>query len=337
MTRLLAKRLLVAIPNLLGVVVLIFVLTRMLPGDPAAYFAGPAATAQSIEEVRKQLGLDRSIPEQFLAYLGDLFTGDLGKSLTSGQPVLDDLIARVPASLELTFIALALASALGILLGVGAAVRPGGLWDKLCSVVSIIGQAVPTFFLGLLLVFIFYYELGWAPAPLGRLDILYSTPNDHTGFWIIDTLIEGEFDTLAGVLRQLALPVITLAMFGIGPVARMTRASMIEVLNSDFIRTARAAGLPPGKVLWTYAFRSIAVPVLNTVGMVLSFLLGANVLVEKVFGWPGIGAYAIESVLASDFAPIQGFVLLMAILYVAINLAIDMIALTLDPRVKFDG
>lgn len=337
MTRLLAKRLLVAIPNLLGVVVLIFVLTRMLPGDPAAYFAGPAATAQSIEEVRKQLGLDRSIPEQFLAYLGDLFTGDLGKSLTSGQPVLDDLIARVPASLELTFIALALASALGILLGVGAAMRPGGLWDRLCSVVSIIGQAVPTFFLGLLLVFIFYYELGWAPAPLGRLDILYSTPNDHTGFWIIDTLIEGEFDTLSGVVRQLALPVITLAMFGIGPVARMTRASMIEVLNSDFIRTARAAGLPPGKVLWTYAFRSIAVPVLNTVGMVLSFLLGANVLVEKVFGWPGIGAYAIESVLASDFAPIQGFVLLMAILYVAINLAIDMIALTLDPRVKFDG
>ena len=337
MKRLLAKRLLVALPNLLGVVVLIFVLTRMLPGDPAAYFAGPAATAQSIEEVRKQLGLDRSIAEQFLAYLGDLVTGDLGKSLTSGQPVLDDLIARVPASLELTFLALVLASVLGILLGVGAAVRPGGVWDRLCSVVSIIGQAVPTFFLGLLLVFIFYYELGWAPAPLGRLDILYPTPNDHTGFWIIDTLIEGEFDTLAGVLRQLALPVITLAMFGIGPVARMTRASMIEVLNSDFIRTARAAGLPPGKVLWTYAFRSIAVPVLNTVGMVLSFLLGANVLVEKVFGWPGIGAYAIESVLASDFAPIQGFVLLMAILYVAINLAIDMIALSLDPRVKFDG
>lgn len=337
MMRLLANRLLVALPNLLGVVVLIFILTRMLPGDPAAYFAGPAATPESIEEVRKQLGLDRSVPEQFIAYLGDLFSGELGKSLTSGQPVLDDLIARVPASLELTLLALALASGLGVLLGVGAAVRPGGAWDRLCSVVSIVGQAVPTFFLGLLLVFIFYYELGWAPAPLGRLDILYSTPDDITGFWIIDTLVKGDFDTLAGVLRQLALPVITLAMFGIGPVARMTRASMIEVLNSDFIRTARAAGLPPNKVLWTYAFRSIAVPVLNTIGMVLSFLLGANVLVEKVFGWPGIGAYAIESVLASDFAPIQGFVLLMAVLYVAINLAIDMIALALDPRVKFDG
>lgn len=337
MMRLLANRLLVALPNLLGVVVLIFILTRMLPGDPAAYFAGPAATAESIEEVRKQLGLDRSVPEQFIAYLGDLFGGELGKSLTSGQPVLDDLIARVPASLELTLLALALASGLGVLLGVGAAVRPGGVWDRLCSVVSIVGQAVPTFFLGLLLVFIFYYELGWAPAPLGRLDILYSTPADITGFWIIDTLLKGDFDTLAGVLRQLALPVVTLAMFGIGPVARMTRASMIEVLNSDFIRTARAAGLPPGKVLWTYAFRSIAVPVLNTIGMVLSFLLGANVLVEKVFGWPGIGAYAIESVLASDFAPIQGFVLLIAVLYVAINLAIDMIALALDPRVKFDG
>ncbi|CTQ53349.1 putative D,D-dipeptide transport system permease protein DdpB [Roseibium album] len=337
MIKLFSSRLLLALPNLLGVVILIFILTRMLPGDPAAYFAGPAATQKSIEEVRKQLGLDRSLPEQFLTYVQGLFSGDLGRSLTSGQSVLDDLVSRVPASLELTLLALALASGLGILLGVGASLRPGGGLDRLCSVVSILGQAVPTFFLGLLLVFVFYYKLGWAPAPLGRLDILYSTPDGPTGFWIVDTLVAGDLDTLSGVLRQLTLPVVTLAMFGIGPVARMTRASMIEVLNSDFIRTARAAGLPPSKVLWTYAFRSIAVPVLNTVGMVLSFLLGANVLVEKVFGWPGIGAYAIESVLASDFAPIQGFVLLMAFLYVAINLAIDLIALSLDPRVKFDG
>lgn len=327
----------VALPNLLGVVVLIFLLTRLLPGDPAAYFAGPAATSESIEEIRKQLGLDRSVLDQFMSYVSQLARGDLGKSLTSGQPVLQDLISRLPASLELTFLALALAAGLGILLGVAAAIRQGSWVDRLCGLVSTLGQAVPTFFLGLLLVFVFYYQLEWAPAPLGRLDFFYSTPTEYTGFWIIDTIIGGEFGTLGAVLAQLVLPVITLGMFGVGPIARMTRASMIEVLGSDYIRTARAAGLPERKILWTYAFRSTAVPVLNTVGMVLSFLLGANVLVEKVFGWPGIGAYTIESVLASDFAPIQGFVLLMAILYVVINLTIDLIALALDPRVTFDG
>lgn len=331
------RRLLTAIPSLLGVVVLTFVLTRMLPGDAAAYFAGPAATPESIEDVRQQLGLDRSPLEQFFSYVVHLAQGDLGKSLTSGQPVLSDLVNRLPASLELTFAALLLATAIGVGLGVAAALKPGGVMDRLCGLVSTAGQSIPTFFLGLLLVFVFYYLLGWAPAPLGRIDIVYSTPTDVTGFWLIDTLIAGEIESFIGVLRQLMLPVVTLALFGIGPVARMTRASMIESLGSDAARMARAAGLPRRKVLWTYAFRAVVVPILNTIGMVFSFMLGANVLVEKVFGWPGIGAYAIESVLASDFAPIQGFVLLMAALYVLINLVIDMIAVLLDPRVAFSG
>jgi peptide/nickel transport system permease protein len=331
------RRLLAALPNLLGVVLLTFVLTRMLPGDAAAYFAGPAATPESIEEIRVKLGLDRTPVEQFFAYLAQLAQGDLGRSLTSGQPVLDDLLNRLPASLELTLAALVLAALIGVALGVGAALQPNGPVDRLCGLVSTLGQAIPTFFLGLLLVFVFYYQLGWAPAPLGRLDILYSSPTDITGFWTIDTLLGGDGDAFVGVLRQLMLPVVTLSLFGIGPIARMTRASMIEALASDSVRMARAAGLPRRKVLWTYAFRAVIVPVLNTTGMVFSFMLGANVLVEKVFGWPGIGAYAIESVLASDFAPIQGFVLLMAALYVIINLVIDVVAALLDPRVAFDG
>lgn len=337
MTRLILRRLLAAIPNLLGVVLLTFVLTRMLPGDAAAYFAGPAATPESIEGIRVQLGLDRSAVEQFFTYLAQLAQGDLGRSLTSGQPVLNDLVARLPASLELTLGALLLASLIGVALGVGAALKPHGVVDRICGLVSTVGQAVPTFFLGLLLVFVFYYLLGWAPAPLGRLDIFHSTPTDVTGFWTIDSLLGGDIDAFVGVLHQLVLPVITLSLFGIGPIARMTRASMIEVLGSDSVRMARAAGLPRRKVLWTYAFRTVIVPVLNTIGMVFSFMLGANVLVEKVFGWPGIGAYAIESVLASDFAPIQGFVLLMAALYVLINLMIDVVAALLDPRVAFNG
>jgi ABC-type dipeptide/oligopeptide/nickel transport system permease component len=337
MARLIAAWLLTAPPTLLGVIVLTFVLTRVLPGDPAAYFAGPAATPQSIEQIRHQLGLDRNVAEQFAAYLGQLVHGDLGRSLTSGQPVLADLINRLPASLELTLAALILASLVGIGLGVGASLKPGGTVDRLCSLLSTLGQAVPTFFLGLLLVFVFYYLLGWAPAPLGRLDIMYAAPTEITGFWLIDSLLDGDLDTFTAVARQLMLPVATLALFGVGPIARMTRASMIEVLGSDFVRMARAAGLPPRKVLWTYAFRAVVVPILNTAGMVFSFMLGANVLVEKVFGWPGVGAYAIESVLASDFAPIQGFVLLMACLYVVVNLAIDMTGMALDPRVAFDG
>jgi len=187
-----------------------------------------------------------------------------------------------------------------------------------------------------LLVFVFYYLLGWVPAPIGRLDIDHSSPHEITGAWSIDAALAGDRELLGAVLRQLTLPVTTLALFGLGPLARITRASMIEVLASDYVRTARAAGLPRRKVLWTYAFRNAVVPVLNTSGMVFSYMLGANVLVEKVFGWPGIGAYAIDAVLASDFAPVQGFILAMAFLYLLLNLIIDVTDGLLDPKVRFD-
>jgi len=334
--RLIAMRLASAIPTLIGVIVVTFVLTRMLPGDPAAYFAGPTATADSIEATRHRLGLDRPLPEQFVRYVEGLARGDLGKSLTSGQTVLDDLRNRLPASLELTFAALIVALGLGIPLGIGAALRPGGSVDRACSFVSTIGQATPTFFLGMLFVFVFYYLLDWVPAPIGRLDIVYSSPREITGAWSIDAALAGDRKLLGAVLRQLILPVTTLALFGLGPLARITRASMIEVLASDYVRTARAAGLPRRKVLGAYAFRNAVVPVLNTSGMVFSYMLGANVLVEKVFGWPGIGAYAIDAVLASDFAPVQGFILAMALLYLILNLIIDVADGLLDPKVRFD-
>jgi peptide/nickel transport system permease protein len=335
-TRLVGRRLVSAVPNLIGVIVITFLLTRLLPGDPAAYFAGPAATSQSIDEIRHKLGLDRGPLEQFGHYVRDLAHGDLGRSLTSGQPVIADLVDRLPASLELTSIALVLALAAGIALGVGAALRPGGPIDFLCSLVSMIGQAMPTFFLGLVLVFVFYYLLGWTSAPLGRLDVTIASPPRLTGFLLVDSLLAGNLAVFAAAAGQLVLPSVTLALFGIGPIARMARASLIEVLSSDFVRTARAAGLSPRTVLWTYAFHNAAVPIVITTGMVFSFLLGANVLVEKVFGWPGVGAYAIEAVLASDFAPVQGFVLLMAVLYILVNLAIDIVTALLDPRVSHD-
>jgi peptide/nickel transport system permease protein len=193
------------------------------------------------------------------------------------------------------------------------------------------------FFTGLLLVYVFYFLLGWSPAPLGRLDVFFSPPPHITGFYLIDSLVAGELETFRAALGQLILPAATWAIFSLAPIARMTRASMLSVLASDFVRTARASGLRPYTVIITYAFRNAMLPVVTTLGMVFSFLLGANVLVEKVFAWPGIGSFAVEALIASDFAPVQGFVLCMAIMYVALNLFIDIIYGVIDPRVRIEA
>ena len=331
------KRLLGAIPNLIGVVVVTFLLTRALPGDPAAFFAGASGTAEAVEEIRKKLGLDKSLPEQFIVYVRDLARGDWGMSHATGQSVLTELTTRLPASLELTLAALFLAVIVAIPLGILAATRPGSWIDHLCRGIATAGVSLPTFFTGLLLAYVFYFLLGWAPAPLGRLDPYLSAPAQVTGFYLIDSLIARDFAVFVGALKQLILPTVTLALFVLAPLARMTRASMLGVLSADFIRTARASGLAPRTVLFAYAFRNALLPVMTTLGMVFSFLLGANVLVEKVFAWPGIGSFAIEALVASDYAPVQGFVLSMALLYVLLNLSIDIAYGFVDPRMKIEN
>jgi ABC-type dipeptide/oligopeptide/nickel transport system permease component len=330
----LARRMVTVIPTLIGVVIVTFLLTRVLPGDPAVYFAGPAATPESIAEIRKTLGLDRSLPEQFLRYLGDLARGDLGNSLATGQPVATEIATRLPASAELTLFGLLISIAIAIPLGILAAIRQRSWIDHTCRVVATSGVSLPVFFTGILLVYVFYFQLGWAPAPLGRLDVFHTAPPHVTGFYLIDSLLAGDFEVFRAALAQLILPGATLAIFSLAPIARMTRASMLAVLASDFIRTARASGLSPFTVVVTYAFRNAMVPVVTTLGMVFSFLLGANVLVEKVFAWPGIGSFAVEALIASDFAPVQGFVLTMAVMYVALNLVIDIVYGVIDPRVR---
>jgi len=332
-----AKRLLIAIPSLVGVVIVTFLLTRALPGDPAAYFAGPAATRESIEQIRVRLGLDKPLPEQFVRYVGDLAKGDLGQSLTTGQPVVTELRTRLPASAELTLLGLIVSVAIALPLGIFAATNPNSLIDHTCRIVTTAGVSLPVFFTGLILVYVFYYLLGWAPAPLGRLDIFFSPPPPVTGFYLIDSGLAGDFETFRAALSQLLLPAFTLAIFSLAPIARMTRASMLAVLASDFVRTARASGLTPFTVVVTYAFRNAMLPVVTTLGMVFSFLLGANVLVEKVFAWPGIGSYAVEALIASDFAPVQGFVLTMAVMYVLLNLLIDVLYGIIDPRVRLEA
>ncbi len=323
------------IPVVIGVVVISFLLTRALPGDPAVYFAGDAADAASIQQVREALGLDKSMPQQFLIYVGDLLRGDLGQSLSSGQPVLTDLTYRLPASLELTLVALVLSCLIAIPLGVLAATRPGTWVDHLCRVLVTAGVSLPTFFTGVVLIYFFYYLTGWAPAPLGRLDFIYIEPDRVTGFYLIDSLLAGDIETFLGALKQLILPSITLALFTMAPIARMTRSAMISALSSDYIRTVRAAGLSRTTILRTYAFRNALLPVITTLGMVFSFSLGANVLVERVFAWPGIGSYAVDALVASDYAAVQGFVLAMALLFVFVNLLIDLLYSVVDPRIGF--
>jgi peptide/nickel transport system permease protein len=337
MLRQIRKRLATALPSMLGVIVVTFLLTRALPGDPAAYFAGPAASVEAIEQIRRALGLDRPLPEQFLRYVRDLLRGDLGTSLTTGQPVVDEIVTRLPASAELTLLGLFVAMMIAIPLGILAATRPGSLVDHACRVVATAGVSLPVFFTGLLLVYVFYYLLGWAPPPLGRLDVFFSPPTHRTGFYILDSLIAADWETCLAALNQIWLPALTLAIFSLAPITRMTRASMLAALGSEFVRTARASGLAPRTVIVTYAFRNAMLPVITTLGMVFSFLLGANVLVEKVFAWPGIGSYAVEALIAGDYAPVQGFVLTMAALYVALNLAIDILYGVIDPRVRIEG
>ena len=337
MLMMILKRMMMAVPSLIGVVIVTFLLTRALPGDPAAYFAGPAATTEAIQQIRVKLGLDKPLYIQFVRYVEDLAHGDLGNSLTTGQPVGQEIKTRLPASAELTLLGLIVSVLIAVPLGILAATRPNSLIDHSCRVIATAGVSLPVFFTGLILIYVFYYHLGWAPPPLGRLDIFFSPPPQVTGFYLIDSLIAGDGEVFVAALKQLILPALTLAIFSLAPIARMTRASMLAVLSSDFVRTARASGLAPFTVVITYAFRNAMLPVITTLGMVFSFLLGANVLVEKVFAWPGIGSFAVEALIASDFAPLQGFVLTMAVMYVALNLLIDLLYGIVDPRVRLDA
>jgi dipeptide transport system permease protein len=337
MLMMILRRMMMAVPSLIGVVIVTFLLTRALPGDPAAYFAGPAATTEAIEQIRVKLGLDKPLYIQFVRYVEDLAHGDLGNSLTTGQPVGQEIKTRLPASAELTLLGLIVSVLIAVPLGILAATRPNSLIDHSCRVIATAGVSLPVFFTGLILIYVFYYHLGWAPPPLGRLDIFYSPPPQVTGFYLIDSLIAGDGEVFVAALKQLILPALTLAIFSLAPIARMTRASMLAVLSSDFVRTARASGLAPFTVVITYAFRNAMLPVITTLGMVFSFLLGANVLVEKVFAWPGIGSFAVEALIASDFAPLQGFVLTMAVMYVALNLLIDILYGVIDPRMRVEA
>jgi peptide/nickel transport system permease protein len=329
------RRLLASIPALLGVVVVTFTLMRVLPGDPAVFFAsGPSAGKEEIEDLRRSMGLDKPIPVQLFRYLGEIAQGEFGRSMTTGQPVVLDIKRRLPASLELTCTALLIALSLALPLGIAAALRPGTVVDHTVRLLCTLGVCVPTFVSGLLLIYMFYYLLGWAPDPTARIDIFASPPPEITGFYLIDFALKGDWEGWWAAFRQLLLPAFTMALFVLAPLARMTRASMLAVLGSDFIRTAHAMGLSRPRIIVAYALRNALLPVITITGIVFSTMLGANVLVEKVFSWPGVASYALDALLSSDYAPVQAFVLLMASIFVLVNVTIDVLYGIADPRVS---
>lgn len=328
-------RIIAAIPILFGVVLVTFILVRILPGDPVTFLSNsPGMGPEEIAAISQELGLDKSLPEQLFIFIRNILNGDLGKSLVTGQPVTQDLAEKLPASAELSIVALIVALLVSIPLGVISAVKAGSPIDHAARFFSTIGAAMPPFVTGLVLMLVFFYQLGWSPEPIGRIDIFLGEPGPVTRFYLIDSLIEGNGEKFYSTAGQLVLPALTMALFVIAPLTRMTRASMLSVLSSDFIRTARASGLTPHTIYVTYAFRNSMIPVLTTMGMVFSFMLGANVLVEKVFAWPGIGSYVVQAMTVSDYAPVQGFVLLMGGLYVALNLIIDILYGLIDPRIQ---
>ncbi len=332
MTRI-GLRLLSAVPTLFGVVMVTFLLTRVLPGDPAVFFASnPAMTEADIAVVRESLGLDKPLYEQFVLYLGDLAQGDLGRSIATGQPVTAELARRLPASAELTLLAFVLAVGVAVPLGLVAALRPGSLVDHAARLIATLGVSMPTFVTGLLLIYVFYFLAGVVPEPIGRLDPFLFEPDRVTGFLTLDALLAGDGQVFVAALHQMLLPATTMALFALAPLARMTRASMIAALGSEFIRSARAAGLSRGRIVVVYALRNAMLPVVTTMGMVFSYMLGANVLVERVFSWPGIGAFAIDSIVNLDYAPLQGFMLVMAAMFIVVNLIVDIVTAAIDPR-----
>ncbi len=332
----LARRVGSAILVLFVVTVIVFVLARVIPSDPAVVYAGPKAPPEELDRIRERLGFDQPLPLQYLSYLVGLLTGDWGESLSTKRPVLFELGARLPSTLELLFAAMLVAIVLGIALGVIASRKPGGLADGVIRVISIGGVSVPAFWLGLLLQVVFVGRLGILPAT-GQFSkqIEYTSPVSHvTGFPLFDSLLTGNMVAWSDGIAHLILPAITLAAYPLGLIARMTRASMLEVLNQDYVFTAKAYGLRGTIIRWRFALKNALPPSMTIIGLASAYALTGTFFVEVVFNWPGIGQFASSAMLAVDYPSIMAITLLGAFGYLLANFVVDVVQARLDPRVR---
>ena len=322
------------IPVAFGVVTITFFMARVFSGDPTELYTPPEATDALREQIRAQLGLADPLPVQFLHYLSDLLHFDLGMSFTTGRSVGADLWDRLPATLELGMVGLVLGIAAGVPLGVLAAVNRERWPDFLVRGVTLGGMALPQFWIGLVLIWIFFVSLGWLPGPVGRLPIGVAAPPRATGFLLIDSLLAGDVHVWWLAAQQLVLPGLTLGLSTLAPIARVTRSSMVEAMQSDYIRTAIAMGHGRAALWFRYGLRNALLPVVTLIGGVAGHVLGGAVLLESIFGWPGLGQYALQAIERSDFAALQGFVIYASLLYVLAFLAVDVLYMVIDPRMR---
>ena len=334
MRRYVIKRLSLAVLTLAGIAVLVFIITHILPGNPALVQAGGHADARTLREIEQQMGLNRSLAAQFGSYLANIVNGSLGVSYTTGNTVAHDLLTRLPATAELAVASTILATIVGVPLGVAAGLREGSATDWAGRTGAIIGTSIPLYWLGLILIVILYAKLHVAPAPTGEVTAFAAAPPSYTHSLILDSLLSGNWSTFSDALRHLALPAITLAIVETAPILKITRSATLEVAGSDYVRTARAYGLSPREILENDILRNVATRVLTALGIVFGFLLGGSILVETIYDWPGIGLYAWNAVTTTDYNAIQGYVLLVGVVFVLLNLAVDLLYAAADPRIR---
>jgi len=326
-------RLLQVVPVVFGMTLLAFALVRLIPGDPVETMMGergidPARHAA----MRHELGLDRPLATQYIDYLGNLAKGDLGRSLVTKAPVLSEFLTVFPATVELSLAAVTFAILVGLPIGVIAAVRRGSTFDWLAMTASLTGYSMPIFWWGLLLILLFSVQLGWTPVS-GRISVLYDVP-PVTGLLLLDALLAGDGAAFTSALHHLVLPAIVLGTIPLATIARMTRSSMLEVLQADHIRAARAKGLTPFRVVFVHALRNAMIPVVTVIGLATGTLLAGAILTETIFAWPGVGKWLVEAVRRRDYPVLQGGILLVAATVVCVNLLVDVLYGLLDPRIR---
>ena len=333
MLRFILRRLLLLVPVLLGISVLTFVLSHVMPGDPARLIAGPHAGEAQVAATRRAFGLDKPLWTQYGVYMAGLARGDLGVALHTQRPVSSDLRAFFPATLELALAAMILAIVVGVPLGTLAAAHRNRAIDHLTRVLALGGVSMPIFWVALLLQILFYYRLGWFPSD-GRLDNGLAPPPSITGLYTVDALLTGHVNLFINALWHLALPAVVLSFGAVAVIMRMTRSSLLEVLGRQYIRTAKAKGLGYWRVVLRHGLRNALLPTITVLGLQFGYLLGGTVLVEYIFSWPGIGLYTAQSIVSSDYPAIMGVTALIAFLYVLVNLLVDVCYAAINPRIR---
>lgn len=334
MFRFALSRIALVIPTFIGITLLTFAMIRMVPGDPIELLAGErGVTPERHAELRIQYGFDKPLLEQYWVYISGVLKGDLGKSIVTKQPVLDEFFTLFPATVELSTCAMLFALIIGLPVGILAAVKRGSVFDHTVMGVALTGYSMPIFWWGLLLIIFFSGMLGWTPVS-GRISLLYFF-EPVTGFMLIDSLLSGEKGAFSSAMSHLILPTVVLGTIPLAVIARQTRSAMLEVLNEDYVRTARAKGLSPWRVIGIHALRNALIPVVTVVGLQVGVLFAGAVLTETIFSWPGIGKWLIHSISRRDYPSVQGGILLIATTVIIVNLLVDLVYGLINPKIRY--